>query len=55
MENSTQILSTEIVEIINEIKSSEAAVFFGAGISRNFGLPVVNQLGHLHTRTKIIL
>lgn len=48
MENSTQILSAEVVETINEIiseiNSGEVVIFCGAGISRDSGLPVVNQL-----------
>jgi hypothetical protein len=48
MENSTQILSTEVVgivtEIIKGINSGETVVFCGGGISRDSGLPIVNQI-----------
>jgi tetratricopeptide (TPR) repeat protein len=44
MENSTQILSTEVIEIIKGINSGETVVFCGGGISRDSGLPIVNQL-----------
>lgn len=48
MEHSAQILPGEVVEAVNKIidgiNSGETVIFCGAGISRNSGLPVVNQL-----------
>jgi len=44
----TQIQSNEVIKAIDEIikciNLGETIVFFGAGISRNSGLPVVNQI-----------
>jgi len=48
MENLNQKQNSEVDTIINEVKKGinlgETVVFFGAGISRDSGLPIVNQL-----------
>ena len=39
----TDVIKT-ISELIEGIHSSRAAIFCGAGISRNSGIPVINEL-----------